>query len=360
MSNDTPAAKKRKIPRSILLGFPPLLLLAGAFFVYATGGRYITTENAYVKAEIISVSTNIDGQVSEVLASDNQRVEKGDPLFRIDARPFEMALAAADAELQSVRQKIASLRAHFRQGRMEVEAAEERIRYLEGQHKRQDSLLAKGVGTQAGFDKTEHELALARRQLRVVQETNQMVLADLGGAEDLPVEKHPLYLRADADRRRAELNLSYTVVKAPDAGTLSKVNLEAGEYIEAGDALFALVTIDEPWIEANFKESQMTLLVPGQQATVVVDTYPNVTWKATVESISPATGAEFSILPPQNATGNWVKVVQRIPVRLKIETQQHVHLLRAGMTATVSIDSGHERSAATFIKGVFARAPAQQ
>ncbi len=355
MATATSAKGKRYVLRGLLLGIAPLLALGTAAYVYATGGRYVTTENAYVKAENETISANVDGQVTHVLVNDNQQVVKGDLLFTLDPRPFEMALAAATAELASVRQRIDSLRAHYQQGRMEIAAAEERIRYLKVQHERQQQLLSKGVGTQAKFDETEHGLAMARRQLSVLQETNRMVLADLGGGADLPVGQHPLYLRAEANRERAELDLAYAAIHAPVDGTLSNVTLEAGEYVEAGDPLFALVSIDEPWIEANLKEVQLTHVRVGQTATVVVDSYPEVTWQATIESISPATGAEFAILPPQNATGNWVKVVQRVPVRLKLEERQHKDLLRAGMTATVRIDTGYERDAAALIKSVIAR-----
>ncbi len=340
--------------RGLLLGAAPLVAIILVGYLYATGGRYETTENAYVKAKIITISSNVDGQVTDVLVADNQRVEKGDPLFSIDPRPFEMALAAAEAERASVAQRVQSLRAHYRQGLKEIAAARERIRFLEVEHKRQLQLSSKGFGTQAKFDASEHDLAMARRRVEVLQETNRMVLADLGGGTDLPLEVHPLYLRADADRRRAELDLSYSGIYAPASGTLSNVTLEPGEYIEAGDSLFALVTSGEPWIEANMKEVQLTHLRVGQRATVVVDSYPEVTWKAVVDSISPATGAEFSILPPQNATGNWVKVVQRVPVRLKLDPSPHLDLLRAGMTAEISIDTGHERDMAAFIKGVLA------
>ena len=360
----------------MLLGAAPILVLATVAYVYATSGRYVTTENAYVKAEIITVSANVDGQVVRVLARDNQPVKAGDVLFDLDPRPFETAVAAAEAELASVRQRLASLRAHYREGQMEIAAAEERIRYLEVSHDRQKKLLAKGHGTQARFDETEHGLVMARRRLAVVQETNAMVLADLGGSPDLAVERHPLFLRAEAALVRASLDLDYATVRAPSDGILSNVNLEAGEYVEAGDPLLALVTIDQPWVEANLKEVQLTHVRVGQMATVVVDSFPQVTWRARVESISPATGAEFAILPPQNATGNWVKVVQRIPVRLYLEGLAYDgsldaaarpgadggagaanparELLRAGMTATVSIDTRRERAAAALFRRVLA------
>ena len=346
---------RRKTKRALALGVPPAVGLAALTVVYVSGDRYVTTENAYVKAEIVSVSSNVDGQVTDVLVRDNQHVRRGEPLFLIDPRPFEIALAAAEAELGNVRQRVESLRAQYRQGQMELRSARERIRYLEVSHKRQKSLLSKGAGTQARFDETEHDLAMARRQLGVVEQTNLMVLAELSGDPDLPIERHPLYLRALADRERAALDLSYATVVAHIDGTLSSVTLEPGEYVEAGDPLFALVSIDEPWIEANLKEVQMTHIRVGQTATVVVDSFPEVRWRAEVESISPATGAEFAILPPQNATGNWVKVVQRVPVRLKIVEARNKDLLRAGMTAEISIDTGRERGALAAIKGVFDR-----
>jgi membrane fusion protein (multidrug efflux system) len=346
---------RRLFSRSILLGVPPLLIVSAVFYAYAMGGRYVTTENAYVKAEIVTISSIVDGRIERVMVRDNEIVARDAPLFALDPRPFEIAVAAARAELENVYQRVEALRAHWRQSEMELAAAEERIRYLEVAHERQVNLLSEGVGTQARFDETEHDLAMARRQLNVVQETNHMVLAELGDPE-AKVEEHPLYLRAMADLEKAELNLSYATVTAPAAGILSRVTLEAGEHVETGDALFALVTTDETWIEANYKEVQLTHVRVGQAAVITVDAYPDLEWQATVESISPATGAEFAILPPQNASGNWVKVVQRIPVRLVFDQGADLALLRAGMTASVTIDTGYERDAAAFLRSVFAKA----
>lgn len=350
------ASKGRSVAlRGLLLGVAPVLVLGAVAYSYATGGRYVSTENAYVKAEIITISANVDGQVTEVLARDNQHVDKGDPLFAIDPRPFEMALAASDAELASVRQRIEALRAHYRQGQMEITAARERIRYLRVEHERQKQLSTKGFGTQARFDETEHTLIMAERNLAALQETNHMVLADLGGSPDLPIERHPLYLRGSAALERAQLDLSYSTIAAPAAGALSNVTLESGEYVEAGDPLFALVRVNEPWVQANLKEVQLTHVRVGQAATVVVDSYPDLTWTAVVDSISPATGAEFAILPPQNATGNWVKVVQRVPVRLRLVSGPSVDRLRAGMTVTVSIDTEHERDTLATVRTLLSR-----
>lgn len=344
----------RRLTRGTLLGVVPVIGAALGFYIYANGGRYIETENAYVKSEIVTLSANVDGQVVEVYVDDNQAVERGQLLFRLDPRPFEIALSAAEADLRNAVQQIEALRAHYRQGREELAVARERIRFLEGEYARESQLLKKKVGTQARYDRAQHDLFLARRHLSVAEETNRMILAELGGDPEAPLEAHPLYLKARSEMERAELNLSYASISAPISGTLSSVTLESGEYIEAGDPLFALVSSQEPWIEANLKEVQLTHLRIGQPATVVIDGYPDVTWEARVESIAPATGAEFAILPPQNATGNWVKVVQRVPVRLRLLDQKAKQHLRAGMTVKVSIDSGREREALRLIRGVMA------
>ncbi len=355
MTDGPSTRERRRMPRSLLLGVPPLLAVFATAYVYATDNRYVSTENAYVKSEIRTISTTIDGPVSEVAVKDNQQVAKGDLLFRIDPRPFEMTSAAAKAELANVRQRVISLRARFEQSQMEIEAADERIRYLEVTHKRNQNLHDEGIGSEATSQKTEHELTMARRQKNIATQTSQIVLADLGGSVDVDYTQHPLYLQAEAKLRRAQLNLSYAEVRSPADGVLSKVGLEAGEYVEKGDSLFALVTTGAPWVEANFKEVQLTGIKVGQKATIVVDSFPDVVWRATVDSISPATGAEFAILPPQNATGNWVKVVQRIPVKLTFDKAQNRDRLRAGMTATVSIDTERDDDALSLVKSVFAQ-----
>ena len=356
MSERKKAKRGRFALRGLLLGVAPLLVLAAAGYLYETSGGKITTENAYVKAEIITVSTAVEGRVTAVMVRDNQAVEKGQHLFSVDPRPFEIALAAAEAELGNVVQRIEALRAHYRQGGNELQGVKERIRYLKLITERQKQLRAKGVGTQVKLDEAEHDLAMARQRLRVLEEANRMVLADLGGGLETPLEAHPLYLRAAAAVEQAALDLSYSQVAAPASGVLSNVILQAGEYVEVGDPLLSLVTSDDPWIEANLKEVQLTHVVVGQQARIVVDSYPDMVMFAEVESISPATGAEFAVLPPQNASGNWVKVVQRVPVRLRLGDPQQMALLRAGMTATVTIETEHKRDSLAFFRGVLAGA----
>ena len=345
----------RFLLRFFLLVLVPLAAVAGAVYVYATGGRYVTTENAYVKANIITISAEIDGRVSFVPVVNNQFVEAGDLLFEIDRAPFEIELAAAEAEIASVRHYVEALRARHREGEMEMRAAYERVRYLGVEFERQEQLLAKGIGARAKFEAAEHDLVMAERAIAVIEERIRTVVAELAGDPNLPVERHPRFLQAMTARERAALDLDRTAVHAPAAGHLSNVVLEAGEHVEAGDPIFALVASGNTWVEANLKEIHLTYVEVGQLATIVVDAYPDLVWNAVIESISPATGAEFALLPPQNATGNWVKVVQRVPVRLRLEDVPGAPRLRAGMTVEVSIDTRRERDLKAIIDGVLAR-----
>jgi membrane fusion protein, multidrug efflux system len=341
--------------RVVLFAMVPSLVLGVAGYFYAQGGRYIITENAYVKADIVQIGTNIDGLVTEVFARENQRIAKGDPLFAIDPRPYEKALAATEADLAAARQKIETLRARYRRGQVSISAAQERIRYLKKSYERQEELLRKGHGTQVRFDEIEYDLNMALRKLGGAREDNQMVLAELSGEPKIPIEDHPIYLRAQAERDIAALNLSYARIASPANGIVTNVNLKPGEYVMKGRALLAIVGTKNLWVEANLKEVDLAYIRVGQKATVVLDSLPDVNWLATVDSISPATGAQFSVLPPQNATGNWVKVVQRVPVRLILADRPGSDALRAGLTATVRIDTKHERNIAALIGKVFAR-----
>ncbi len=335
----------------------PILILGGAGYFYAKSGRYITTENAYVKADIVQISTNIDGLITNVFVKENQRVNEGDPVFAIDPRPFQKALAIAKADMASARQTVEAMRARYRQGKVAIESAKERVRYLKREFERQQELREGGVGTRARFDETEHNLKMAKRELASVREDNQIVLAELAGEPDVAVEQHPTYLHAEAKYDIAALNLAYASVNAPTSGILTHVSVEPGEYVEAGNILLAIVGTEDLWVEANLKEIDLEYLKVGQNATVVLDSLPDVVWQATVDSISPATGAEFSVLPAQNASGNWVKVVQRIPVRLMLADRPGSDALRAGLTASISIDTERKRDMVALIGKVFARSP---
>ena len=339
--------------RALLLIGVPLAAAAAGLYVYAEGGRYLETENAYVKAHIVAVSAEISGRVAEVAVRDNQAVAQGQLLFRIDAAPFETALARASAQLANARTDVATLRAEYRVALADAAEAEERIRFLGVQLERQRRLKEQGMVRDEAYDEARHNLETARAHLVGLQERGARGLAGLGGDAKLPTERHPRVLEAQAALDAAALELARTRVVAPAAGTVSNLKLQPGMNVARGVAAFSLIQAGDPWIEANFKETQLAGMRVGQLARIVADAYPGVEWRARVSAIAPATGAEFALLPPQNATGNWIKVVQRVPVLFAIEPGGAANAdrpaLRAGMTVSVSIDTGRSRG----LRGLF-------
>jgi len=334
----------RKLVRAVLLLGVPLVAVAAALYLYAEGGRHLETDNAYVKAHIIAVSAEITGRVAEVAVRDNQAVAQGQLLFRIDALPFETALASARAKLASARTDVESLRADYRVALADAAESQERIRFLGVQLERQRRLREQGMVREEAYDEARHNLETARAHLTALQERAARGLAGLGGDAKLPAERHPRVLEAQAALDTAALELARTRVSAPAAGTVSNLKLQPGMNVARGVAVFSVIQAGAPWIEANFKETQLAGMRVGQMARVVADAYPGVEWRARISAIAPATGAEFALLPPQNATGNWIKVVQRVPVLFAIEPAAADRpALRAGMTVSVSIDTGRSR-----------------
>jgi membrane fusion protein (multidrug efflux system) len=340
--------------RAVLLVGVPLAVGAAALWLYAVGGRHVETDNAYVKAHIIAVSAEVAGRVAAVEVRDNQAVAAGALLFRIDPAPFEVAIARADAQMAVVRTDLESLRADYRVALAEAKEVEERIDFTTRQLDRQRLLKEKGMGREDMFDEARHNLDVARARLAAVRERTARALASLGGDPNLPAERHPRFLEAQAARSAAQLDLARTRVTAPAAGVVSNMRLQAGEFVARGVPVFSLIETRDTWVEANFKETQLAGVRVGQSARIVADAYPGVEWTARVSTIAPATGAEFALLPPQNATGNWVKVVQRVPVHLAIEPAPGQPPLRAGMTVTVTIDTGKARGLPAFLSA-FAR-----
>lgn len=347
-----PARPRRWLRRSLLLLGPLVVAVVGGY-VYVTGGRYVSTENAYVQADKVMITAEVSGLIPEVAVRENQRVVKGDVLFRIDDRPYRIALAEVEARLAGVRDEIMSLKASYRQKQEELALARSDLAFAETEFERQSKLVATNAVSRAKFDAARHDLEVARQRIRVTEQEIAQIRAQLAGDPDIAVERHPRYLAAKAAVDRAGLDLERTVVRAPFAGIASHTP-QVGQQV-IGNAAFSnpvmsLVADTGAWIEANFKETDLTHVRPGQAVTIHVDTYPDRAWRGTVESLSQATGAEFSVIPPQNATGNWVKVVQRFPVRIAVETNGDGPSLRAGMSTMVEIDTGRRRPLPGFVQ----------
>ena len=310
----------------LLLAGPILVLLVAAY-LYLTGGSTVSTDDSYVQADNVTVSADVPGRVVAVAVHDNQVVHTGDMLFQLDDRQYRIAVERAQAGLASARLKVREALAD--------------LGYRQREFDRQQRLFASHVTSQATLDEARNALDVARQQAAGLAPPSA---ADPPADIDAEIEQHPLVLQAKAALDQAELDLSHTVVKAPLDGVVTRVaSLPVGEYLNTATPAFALVATGRVWVEANFKETDLTHVLPGDTATVDVDTYPDKTFKGHVQSIGPGTGSEFSVLPAQNATGNWVKVVQRIPVRIVIDNGDADHPLRAGMSAEVDIDTGYSR-----------------
>ena len=333
----------RRLKRTFFLIVIPLAAICVALYLYAAGGRYVSTNNAYVKANVIIISTEVSGRVTSMLVADNQAVEANDILLQLDSSPLEIALNRARAQMAVIRTELESLRADYGETVVQAQLAEDKVRYLDRRYKRQRKLLKQGLSSEEKYDEARHDLQVARREVKIIEQRVQRVLAQLAGNKLLPVDQHPRYLAAQTTYDQAAVDLKAATIRAPASGVVSNMKLQVGEFAQAGKPIFTLIENQPIWIEANLKETELTHILPGQQATIVADAYPDKIWESVISSIAPATGAEFSILPPQNASGNWVKVVQRIPINLAITNQAGDPQLRAGMTVLVRIDTRRKR-----------------
>jgi membrane fusion protein (multidrug efflux system) len=321
-----------------------IILVAG--YLYFASGRSESTNDAYVSAARVAISTNVPGRVIELRVHDNQRVKRGETLFRLDDRPFQLAVAAARAKLGTTRLQVESQKATYRQKQSELKSAEDTLAYEQNEMDRQKRLLASGISSQSQVDRASHARDAAAQQVAATRQEISGVVANLGGDPSIDPTKHPAVEQAQAELDRALLDLSYTTINAPDDGIVAQVErLQVGDYVNAATPVFALVSTHNLWIEANFKEVQLAKMRAGQPATVRIDTYGDKTFKAHVASLSPGTGAQFSVLPAQNATGNWVKVVQRLAVRIEIDDADRQHPLFSGLSATVKVDTHDQKGA---------------
>lgn len=335
--------KKRAYVRFILMVAVPLCAALVGCVLYLKSGRFVETDNAYIKADKVQVSAEIAGIVQNVLISENQKVNAGQALFEINPEPFQMAAMRAEAQLAQVRTDIASLQASYHEKQAEIQLANSKYAFQLKELKRHQDLLNKNYISMATFDTVKQNTDLAQLQLKADEQDLHRIAVSLGGSVDFPLEQHPNYLAAQAALNQAKLNLKRTVVTASLAGTVS-VPPKPGQYLNAGQTAMTLVVSNNLWIEANYTETQLTHVKPGQTVTIHVDTFPDAEWQGEVQSLSPATSAEFSVLPAQNTTGNWVKVSQRVPVLIHLKAQQNTPELRAGLSVETRIDTQFHRS----------------
>lgn len=341
--------------RSGLFFLAPLAVVASAVW-YVLGGQVVSTDNAYIQAERVGVSTDVAGIVAAIEVTDNQVVRKGQVLFRLKAEPFEIALASATAQLENARNQILYLKASYNQSLAEIAQAEARLPYFQIHLQRLQKLVSVAAVSKTLYDDARQDLDNTRQQVSVAKAQAAAALAQLGGRLDRPLEQHPSYLLAKAALNEAERNLRNTVVTAPFDGVVTNVDaLQVGAYLQPPQPGFSLVSSERLWVAASPKETELTHAHSGQGVSIEVDTYPGVIWHGTVESISPASSSSFSLLPAQNTTGNWVKVVQRIPLRIRIDDAAGKPALRHGMSAVVEIDTGTARGLPKPLSNLFAR-----
>jgi membrane fusion protein, multidrug efflux system len=336
----------RRYRRVLLLVVLPLVALIAGLVFYLDGGRYVTTDDAYVGAQKVLITPDISGKIEKVVVHEGQRVNQGDVLFEIDPIPFRLAVQQAKATLDQARTTYENLRANIKiydqMGELMQRASDLKQRDVE----RKSTLAKSSFGSQLDLDNASTALVTAQAEHAFVRQQLSSAKTQLLGNADLPLEQFPPYYQAQAALDQAERNLDHTVMRAPMGGIATQVDqIQLGRFVVAGTPVFSVIDTSNPWVDANLKESDFTYITEGESVGIDVDAFPDHAFKGTIGSLSPGTGAQFSILPPQNATGNFVKVVQRVPVRIYFDSHdKYVQKLKAGMSAYTTIDTGHRRS----------------
>ena len=344
---------KKSLRRPLMFALLPVVLLVGGYF-YVTGGAVMSTDNAYVQADMVGLSTDVSGIVTAVLVHDNQKVAKGDVLFKLDPLQFQLALDRAEAQIGSTRNDLVALQASYRNMQAQVEQAQKDVDFNMVNFQRQEQLIANNFTPKATFDAARNTLQGSQQKLASLNAQLAGIAANLNGNPDAPIEDHPRYKDALAARDEAARQFAHTMVRAPFAGIVTNVpSLQPGQYLAAAATAFNIVSTDHVWVQASPKETELTYVKPKQKVTVDVDTYPGERWTGTVDSISPASASSFSLLPAENTSGNWVKVVQRIPMRILVNNAPGKPPLRVGMSVEVNVDTGHARGFPGFITGLF-------
>ncbi len=332
-------SRRTPLLRTALLWILPVLSLLGLYTWYVLASRYVTTDNAYVRAGVSEIAPEISGTVAHRLVEENQPVVQGQPILELRDPALDIAVAHAEADLATARTTISTLRANYAEKRSELTLARDEAAFAAREFARLEGLASQGLVARVSLDAAAHALTQARGRVEVLRRELGVVLASLDGKAEASVDEHPEVMAAMAALERAHLDVARRIVNSPVNGVVSHLP-EPGDRLQAGRPAFAVVSAEGHWVEANFKETDLEFVRPGLPVKVRVDAYPGATWQGTVESISQATGSEFALLPAQNATGNWVKVVQRIAVRVSLTPVSAPHL-RVGMSARVWIDTGH-------------------
>ena len=398
--------KKKNFKRFILLIFIPLMTIMFTLGFFYSLGRYVTTENAYIKAPIISIQSQIPGRVKTVFVKDNQQVKKGQKLFKIDTAKLKLDLSEQKQNLLTIKKEIDNRKSKYNEAteeiklaeeeikyyllemrraksliNVEIKLAEEKVKYHQLEFNRIKNLVNKGVGLKSkldeeqylyqsainnlkavklnsNFEEIKHSYTSSKQKLKIINDKAKTILTTLNGDAELKFDEHPLYLKHLTKLEQISFDIEQSTIFAEQDGIIAQMNLEEGEYIDIGKVLFAIVDEKNAWLEANLKETELTNIKVNQSAVFTPDAYPNNSWNAKVESISPATGSEFSILPPQNSSGNWVKVVQRVPVKIaigssiineNIQNNSKKDLL-VGMSVSVTIDTKYKRDVPFIIR----------
>ncbi len=329
----------RRWGKFALMAAVPLMLIVGALYYYVSNDRYVSTDNAYVQQDKISVSSLVIGNIVEVGVRENQHVEAGQMLFRVDPSSFRVAIAQADAAIAAAQVKVVGLQSELGGTGVDIAGAAEDVKFYENQYRRAAALMDRGFSTRAQIEASQHDLADARSKLAAARAKASEAQAALTTAPSAP-GVNPGVLAAQVQRHKAELDLSHTTVRAPVAGTVSQTSsLQLGQLMMTGLPAVTIVRSDGGWVDANFKETDLARMRVGQPATLTFDAYPGLRVKGHVASMGAGTGSEFSVLPAQNATGNWIKVTQRVTVRIAIDGKPSRPLL-AGLSTHVTVDTG--------------------
>ncbi|SFJ15650.1 HlyD family secretion protein [Bradyrhizobium sp. Gha] len=338
----------RRYRRFLLMVVLPIVALIAGLTFYLNGGRYVGTDDAYVGAQKVLVTPDISGKIVKVVVKEGQLVKQGDELFDIDPVPFQLAVDEAKAQLMQAKSTYDNLVANIKIYGDMLDLAQKGVDLKQRDVERKQALVKNNYGSQLDLDNASNALVTSGSIAQYVKQQISTAKTQLLGDPDLPLEKFPAYAQAKSKLENAQRNLDHAVVRASMDGVATQVDqIQLGRFVTAGTPVFSIIDVAHPWVDANPKESDLTYVTVGQPVTLEVDAFPNHVFKGKIGSLSPGTGAQFAILPPQNATGNFVKVVQRVPIRIYFdESDKYVEKLKAGMSVYATIDTGHRRSLA--------------